>query len=95
MPFTLAPGADHVVETEVKHSRFIAALHRVDDAEAATEFVAEQKSLYPDARHHCSAFVIGYEANSRVERAHYYGEPGGTAGGADASGSQVLEIWSM
>ena len=80
MPFTLAPGADHVVETEVKHSRFIAALHRVDDAEAATEFVAEQKSLYPDARHHCSAFVIGYEANSRVERAHDDGEPGGTAG---------------
>ncbi|WNF40327.1 YigZ family protein [Rhodococcus sp. SG20037] len=80
MPFTLVPGADHVVETEVKHSRFIAALHRVDDAEAATEFVAEQKSLYPDARHHCSAFVIGYEANSRVERAHDDGEPGGTAG---------------
>lgn len=80
MPFTLARGSDHTVETEVKHSRFIASLRRIDDAEAAQQFLTEQKSLYPDARHHCSAFIVGYNANSRIERAHDDGEPGGTAG---------------
>ncbi len=30
MPFTLPAGSDVVEETEVKHSRFIAALRRVD-----------------------------------------------------------------
>ncbi|QXW02302.1 IMPACT family protein [Rhodococcus globerulus] len=80
MPFTLAPGTDHTVETEVKHSRFIASLRRIDDTEGAKQFLAEQKSLYPDARHHCSAFVVGYDASSRSERADDDGEPGGTAG---------------
>lgn len=80
MPFTLAPGVDHTVETEVKHSKFIASLRRIDDVDAAQQFLGEQKSLYPDARHHCSAYVLGYDANSRMERANDDGEPGGTAG---------------
>lgn len=80
MPFTLAPGADHTVETQVKHSRFIASLRRIGDTEGAQQFLTEQKSLYPDARHHCSAFVVGYDPSSRSERADDDGEPGGTAG---------------
>ncbi|MGC0362697.1 putative YigZ family protein [Rhodococcus sp. 27YEA15] len=80
MMLTLVPGTEHTVETEVKHSRFIASLARIDGTEAAQSFLASQKSSYPDARHHCSAFVIGYDANSRVERSTDDGEPGGTAG---------------
>ena len=81
MPYTLAPRtADLILETEVKHSRFIAALRRVEDAEAAQAFVQDRRSAYPDARHHCSAFIVGNGPSDRVERANDDGEPGGTAG---------------
>lgn len=80
MPHTLAPGPNVVVETEVKHSRFLAAVRRVDTADAALAFVDEQRRLYPDARHHCWAFVVGDDPSARAERSSDDGEPGGTAG---------------
>ncbi|WAL47506.1 IMPACT family protein [Rhodococcus pyridinivorans] len=80
MPHTLAPGPDVVVETEVKHSRFLAAVRRVDTPDAALAFVDEQRRLYPDARHHCWAFVVGDDPAARAERSSDDGEPGGTAG---------------
>ncbi|MCD2117892.1 MULTISPECIES: IMPACT family protein [Rhodococcus] len=80
MPHTLAPGPDVVIETEVKHSRFLAAVRRVDTADAALAFVDEQRRLYPDARHHCWAFVVGDDPSARAERSSDDGEPGGTAG---------------
>lgn len=80
MPHTLAPGPDVVVETEVKHSRFLAAVRRVDTADAALAFVDEQRRLYPDALHHCWAFVVGDDPSARAERSSDDGEPGGTAG---------------
>lgn len=80
MPFTLPPGSDVVVETEVKHSRFVAALRRVDDPGAAQDFLAEQRRRHPDARHHCWAFVTGNDPSDRAERSGDDGEPGGTAG---------------
>ncbi|WP_137723486.1 IMPACT family protein [Prescottella subtropica] len=80
MPFTLPPGADVVTETEIKHSRFRAAVRRVDDPAAAQAFLDEQRRLFPDARHHCWAYVTGNEPSERAERAGDDGEPGGTAG---------------
>lgn len=80
MPHTFAPGQDVVVETEVKRSRFLAALRRVESTEAALDFVEDQRRLYPDARHHCWAFVVGDEQATRAERSSDDGEPGGTAG---------------
>lgn len=80
MPFTLPAGADVEVETEVKHSRFIAVLRRVDGPVKAQEFLDEQRRRYPDARHHCWAYVTGNEPSERAERAGDDGEPGGTAG---------------
>ena len=80
MPHTLSSGPDVVVETEVKHSRFLAAVRRVDTADAALAFVDEQRRLYPDARHHCWAFVVGDDLSTRAERSSDDGEPGGTAG---------------
>ncbi|MEE2032580.1 IMPACT family protein [Rhodococcus chondri] len=80
MPHTPALGPDVAVETEVKHSRFLAVVRRVESSEAALAFVEEQRQLYPDARHHCWAFVVGDEPSSRAERASDDGEPGGTAG---------------
>ena len=80
MPHTLAPGPDVVVETEVKHSRFLAAVRRVDTADAALAFVDEQGRLYPVARHLCWALVVGDDPWARAERSSDDGEPGGTAG---------------
>lgn len=80
MPHTFAPGPDVVVETEIKRSRFLAALRRVESPESALAFVEEQRRLYPDARHHCWAFVVGDDQTARAERSSDDGEPGGTAG---------------
>src|SRR5690606_26718284 len=80
MPHTLAPGPDVVVETEIKHSRFLAALRRVETTEDALSFVEEQRRLYPDARHHCWACVVGADNADRAERSSDAGDPGGTAG---------------
>ncbi|TCN52659.1 putative YigZ family protein [Rhodococcus sp. SMB37] len=80
MPHTLAPGSDILVETEVKNSRFLAAIRRVHSTGDATAFVDEQRRLYPDARHHCWAFIVGDDQARRAERSSDDGEPGGTAG---------------
>lgn len=80
MPSTLAPGPDVLVETEIKHSRFLAAVRRVGSAADAAAFVDERRRLHPDARHHCWAFVVGADPASRAERSSDDGEPGGTAG---------------
>ncbi len=65
-------------ETEVKRSRFICSLARVADEAAAQEFIARVRKEFWDARHNCTAFVVG-EAPPR-ERSNDDGEPAGTAG---------------
>jgi uncharacterized YigZ family protein len=65
-------------ELEVKRSRFLATVRRVPDEAAALELVAEHRRRYSDARHHCSAFVIGPDQG--LVRAGDDGEPSGTAG---------------
>lgn len=80
MPFTVVRESDVLVEAEIKRSRFLTAMRRVTDEASAVAFIAERRALYPDARHHCSAFVLGADPVSRVERGNDDGEPGGTAG---------------
>ncbi|GAA2155358.1 YigZ family protein [Kitasatospora kazusensis] len=65
-------------ETEVKKSRFICHLARVADEDEAQAFVAGIRRQYWDARHNCTAFVVGGEHPR--ERSSDDGEPGGTAG---------------
>ncbi len=65
-------------ETEVKKSRFICHLARVADEDEAQAFIAGIRKQYWDARHNCTAFVVGDE--HRRERSSDDGEPGGTAG---------------
>jgi len=66
-------------ETEVKRSRFIATVARVDTEAEARAVVASARASYPDASHHCVAYVL--EGNG-VTTAHTSddGEPSGTAG---------------
>lgn len=67
-----------VSEITEKKSRFIATLAPVSTEEEATAFIEEMKKKYWDARHNCSAFVIG--ENAQLTRCSDDGEPGGTAG---------------
>lgn len=65
-------------EIEEKKSRFIAHIAPVTTEAEATEFIAAQKKQYWDARHNCSAFVIG--DNNEISRCNDDGEPAQTAG---------------
>ncbi|GAA3695592.1 YigZ family protein [Zhihengliuella alba] len=71
-------ASDVVHELEVKRSRFICHLRRVETEDAARGLVAELRRSHFDARHHCSAFVLG--ADRDVRRSNDDGEPSGTAG---------------
>lgn len=68
-------GEGEIVE---KKSRFIATVKPVESEEEATAFITEMKKKYWDARHNCSAFVIG--ANQELTRCSDDGEPAQTAG---------------
>ena len=65
-------------EIEVKSSRFRCTLQRVPSEEAARALVAAARKEHWDARHHCSAFVLG--PDSALQRSSDDGEPAGTAG---------------
>ena len=79
---TLAGPA--IAEIEVKRSRFLCELTPVgagdDDASevAARAVVEAARKQHWDARHHCSAFVLGPQR--QVRRSNDDGEPSGTAG---------------
>ncbi len=65
-------------EIEVKKSRFICHVAAAETEEEAAVFINEMKKKYWDARHNCSAFVIG--SNAGLTRCSDDGEPAGTAG---------------
>ncbi len=67
-------------ELEVKRSRFIALLSPADSPAAAHEAVAAAKSQFPDARHHCSAWIIRDPGAQPLTHSSDDGEPSGTAG---------------
>ncbi|WP_168581710.1 IMPACT family protein [Gephyromycinifex aptenodytis] len=74
-------------EIEVKRSRFLARLEPVTDETAARACVEAARKRHWDARHHCSAFVLGVEGavgrggvEGVIRRSSDDGEPAGTAG---------------
>lgn len=71
-------AADTDVETEIRRSRFLARLRRVTTEEDARAFITQARRDHHDARHHCSAFVLG--ADRETQRSSDDGEPSGTAG---------------
>ncbi|WP_247045298.1 YigZ family protein [Arthrobacter rhizosphaerae] len=75
---TLPQGRDFRSELEIRHSRFITVLRRTDSEDAARTLVAELRKEFHDARHHCSAFVLG--ADRTIQRSNDDGEPSGSAG---------------
>jgi len=74
----LTIARDAQAEIEVKRSRFLCSLRRVNSEEVAREVLAAIRKQHWDAGHHCSAMIIG--ADSAIERSNDDGEPSGTAG---------------
>ena len=66
------------VALEIKRSRFLTRLRRVTTEEQARAVIDERRRTHFDARHHCSAFILG--PDSRAARSSDDGEPAGTAG---------------
>ncbi|WP_104174166.1 YigZ family protein [Arthrobacter sp. Y81] len=75
---TLAAGSDFRHELEVKRSRFITVIRRTGDEDGARALVAGLRKEFHDARHHCSAFILGPDRD--IQRSSDDGEPSGTAG---------------
>ena len=63
---------------EIQKSKFYAYTAPAETEEQAREFVAAIKKKHFDARHNCSAWVLG--ADSSQQKSNDDGEPGGTAG---------------
>jgi uncharacterized YigZ family protein len=74
----LVPARSAQVRIEVRRSRFLCRLERVDTEEAARLVVQAARKEHWDARHHCSAFVLG--PDGALARSSDDGEPAGTAG---------------
>ena len=65
---------------EIKKSKFHARAGFVDSREAAMVMLEEARARYPDARHHCWAYVLGNPAMPTSAAMSDDGEPSGTAG---------------
>jgi uncharacterized YigZ family protein len=65
-------------EIVVSRSRFLCTLERVEDELTARSVIEQARRAHWNARHHCSAFILG--PNRDVERSNDDGEPPGTGG---------------
>lgn len=74
----LTIAADGEAEIEANRSRFRCTLARVTNEEQARAVVEHLRKQHWEAAHHCSAFVLGSDA--QVQRSSDDGEPAGTAG---------------
>ena len=61
-----------------KGSKFLAFAFQVNDEEEIKERLAELRKKFYDARHHCYAYVLGFDGE--IYRANDDGEPGHSAG---------------
>lgn len=75
MKILLEAGSAELVE---KKSRFIASMASVSTPEEAQSFIEQIKKKYWDAKHNCSAYVIGKDG--QYTRCNDDGEPAQTAG---------------
>lgn len=67
-------------ELEEKRSRFLCYLYPVTARLEAMQYLKELQNSYPDARHHCWAYLIGNPQQPATQAFSDDGEPSGTAG---------------
>ena len=65
---------------EVKKSKFITRIHPITNKEDALQYLHKAKQDYPDARHHCWAYLLGAPSQPQTQAFNDDGEPSGTAG---------------
>ena len=81
MPDPRVLAADVETELVERKSRFLTRLHRVEDVEQADALLRTARAEHPDARHHCTALVLGETPErAQMHRSNDDGEPAGTAG---------------
>ena len=74
------PARTHRSEETIERSRFIVTVGRADTVPEAQAFIGGVRSEFPDATHHCWAFVVGPPGDTSRVGASDAGEPRGTAG---------------
>ncbi len=77
--YDIPEKSDEVIY-EVKKSRFITRVANVSNKEEAKSFLEQAKQDYPDARHHCWAYLFGPPHSPHSAAMSDDGEPSGTAG---------------
>ena len=77
MPYLTISGTASA-EIVVSRSRFLCTAVRVEDELSARGVIEQARRAHWDARHHCSAFVLGPDRS--IERSNDDGEPPGTGG---------------
>ena len=76
-PYKTTTG-ESTTSYEIQRSKFITHTKHVESEDEARSYIQEQKRAYFDARHNCSAYVLG--PDSAKQKSNDDGEPGGTAG---------------
>lgn len=66
---------DVIVTQEIKKSKFISYLFRIQDEAQAKDLIKQIKKEHPKANHHCTAYRVG-----QIERSNDDGEPASSAG---------------
>ena len=79
MPYATI-DSPYEVTLEVKKSQFIGWCAAIDSVDDAQQLIALARERYPDASHHCSAYIAGPPGEDRAIGFSDDGEPGGTAG---------------
>ena len=69
---------EYFTEWEINKSRFLTYIKHVETEIEAQEFISSIKKKHFDARHNCSAYIIG--ERSEIQKSSDDGEPSGTAG---------------
>lgn len=74
------PASRARVEETILRSRFITTAAPAATVDEARAFIASVRNEFPDATHHCYAFVAGPPGSTAQIGMSDDGEPGGTAG---------------
>lgn len=74
------PAEEHRVAQEVDRSRFLTSLAPAPTLDAARAHIDRIRAEFPDATHHCWAYVVGPPGSTACIGLSDDGEPHGTAG---------------
>ena len=77
MPYATI-DSPYEVTLEVKKSQFIGWCAAIDSVDDAQQLIALARERYPDASHHCSAYIAGPPGEDQAIGFADDGEPGGS-----------------